>query len=401
MLEGKFVFHNVGQGLFYSGTIMKNTRKFNFIYDCGSEKEENLKKIISYEYLKNLDNELNMLVISHFHKDHISGLKFLLEKKKLKYIFLPYFTEIYRLYILAKNLSFAIKNDWYLKFLINPTEFFLEYRISKSDIYYIHSSNHDGEEDERLIEPNEDFIFMDNLEIMNNSFNLEGQHRTDKGHIQYGYWMFKFFNLKINEKKLKVFKQCIEEKNINLIDLNLSDEKNINFLKDCYKKVKNNLNDTSLVMLHKPLVNNIIINGVCDMSLLKYKLFFLGCDFYGSKCINYGKSYKNLAQLLTGDINLKNTNNYIEFKNYYKKYLKEIILFQVPHHGAKGNWNENILKDLPKCFYYVVSAGRNSRYNHPSFKIFLDVIEEEKCFINVNEDSEKFVLELGGLKWKN
>ena len=373
--------------------IEKDTKKFNFIYDCGSENEKYVKKVINDEYLEN--NELDMLVISYFHKDHINGLKFLLENKKPKYVFLPYFTKIYRVYVLAKNLSFAIKNDWYLKFLRNSTEFFLEYGISKDNIYYIHSSFHDGEEDERLIEPNEDFVFIDNLERINNSFSLEGQHRTDKGYIQYGYWMFKFFNLKINEKKLKVFKQCIEKKNINLIDLNLGDEKNINFLKDCYKKVRKNLNDTSLVMLHKPLVNNLSIRSICDMSYFKYMLLFLSCDFCGKECINYGKNYRSFAQLLTGDINLKDDNNYKEFKNHYKRYLEEIILFQVPHHGAKNNWNKDILNDLTKCFYYVVSAGRNSRYNHPNFRIFLDIIEKGKCFIYVNEKSKKFVLKLG------
>jgi len=35
-----FTFHNVGQGLFYSGKI----ENFNFIYDCGSENTTWLKK---------------------------------------------------------------------------------------------------------------------------------------------------------------------------------------------------------------------------------------------------------------------------------------------------------------------------------------------------------------------
>ena len=82
MIESKgnlsFRVHNVGQGLFYTGDIRldKNT-VFKFIYDCGGDKvNDALDKYLGE------DTEIDMLVISHFDSDHISGLPKLLNSVK-------------------------------------------------------------------------------------------------------------------------------------------------------------------------------------------------------------------------------------------------------------------------------------------------------------------------------
>jgi len=97
-IKAEFIFHNVGQGLFYSGRI---NEKFNFVYDCGSENFKYLKLAIN-RYLNFYKNNIDMLVISHLHKDHINGLDYLLRHKKTNICFLPYLTETERLFVLAK-----------------------------------------------------------------------------------------------------------------------------------------------------------------------------------------------------------------------------------------------------------------------------------------------------------
>ena len=84
----KFKLCNVGQGLFYIGDIgYEDEKSFRFIYDCGAEKVSNIKNAID-DYIDE-SIIIDMLVISHFDKDHISGLELLLEKaKKIKKIFL-------------------------------------------------------------------------------------------------------------------------------------------------------------------------------------------------------------------------------------------------------------------------------------------------------------------------
>lgn len=391
-LLGEFIFHNVGQGLFYSGTIKQHSRnKFDFIYDCGSENNNHLKCIIN-DYLYYLDEKnIDMLVISHFHEDHVNGLEYLLKNNKPTYVFLPYFTNIHRLYILAKNLSFAQNNNWYLKFLQNPTKFLIGNGIDDNKIFYIHPSEH-NETDSFNIEPNDNFEIQINLNDVNFSENnvemrnLGGNHKLDKGYIQVGYWMFKFFYL---EKNLDNFKKCIKGIDIDKVDF--SDRKVIENLKHCYKKIKGNFNDTSLVMLHKPLVkvNNCQFYNDDCLYMCEYYCGFL-CN-----CLNCDvmSKYKISAQILTGDINFRNEKNYKEFKQHYKNYLNEVLIFQIPHHGAKLNWNKELLRDIKNCYFWIASASRNNKYNHPSFNIFLDVIENDKCFKFVNESiCSKFMI---------
>lgn len=48
-MKNKFTFRPVGQGLFYTGSLWNY--KFNFIYDCGTENNQQLlKKQVNYFY---------------------------------------------------------------------------------------------------------------------------------------------------------------------------------------------------------------------------------------------------------------------------------------------------------------------------------------------------------------
>ena len=87
-MKSNFKLWPVGQGLFYSGTIKyENNQNFNFVYDCGSS-SMNIDEIVDhYVETSLIDKTLDMLVISHFDEDHISGIpKLLTEVKKIKKI---------------------------------------------------------------------------------------------------------------------------------------------------------------------------------------------------------------------------------------------------------------------------------------------------------------------------
>lgn len=68
----------------------------------------------------------------------------------------------------------------------------------------------------------------------------------------------------------------------------------------------------------------------------------------------------------------KNPKNYNEFKEHYKNEIGDIGIFLLPHHGAKNNWNSKVLTDFYRATIFLNSAGRFSKYNHPS----KDVIKE-------------------------
>ena len=73
----KFVFRSVGQGLFYTGSLLNGS--YNFVYDCGNDNQKILNKEIQI-YQDEINNnckkkpQIDFVVISHLHKDHYSGL---------------------------------------------------------------------------------------------------------------------------------------------------------------------------------------------------------------------------------------------------------------------------------------------------------------------------------------
>jgi len=123
---GESTFHNVGQGLFYSLQIwIENPSPVNVIYDCGSFNEMHLNTAIR-EFSELAGNTLHLLILSHLHYDHISGLETLLnsfEKKGI--VILPYLYPIERLLLyFSPVFSGTSPPDWYVELLRNPAKFF-------------------------------------------------------------------------------------------------------------------------------------------------------------------------------------------------------------------------------------------------------------------------------------
>jgi glyoxylase-like metal-dependent hydrolase (beta-lactamase superfamily II) len=87
IFNAEFTFHNVGQGLFYTGEISSNKSIFRFVYDCGQDNSnKNVCSAVDAFHSRVMDGDIgnekpliNLLIISHFHYDHVSGC-FLQEK---------------------------------------------------------------------------------------------------------------------------------------------------------------------------------------------------------------------------------------------------------------------------------------------------------------------------------
>ncbi|MBQ2802567.1 MAG: hypothetical protein IJF07_01560 [Lachnospiraceae bacterium] len=94
-MEMKRMFYPVGRGAFYCERIeVSEEQAVHIVYDCGSlNKKAELKTCIdeysSKEFLTG-DKEIEILFVSHFDKDHISGIEELVKGKNVKNIVLPY-----------------------------------------------------------------------------------------------------------------------------------------------------------------------------------------------------------------------------------------------------------------------------------------------------------------------
>jgi len=124
-LQFKFDFHNVGQGLFHTGKI----GDFNFVYDCGSMKKDNVVEAVKYYKNEDLKIEpIDILIISHFDKDHVNGLDKLLSGVKVEYAIIPYYSPSEMLMLAFVKRSYP---ESYFNFLLNPVSYLLSKGINK------------------------------------------------------------------------------------------------------------------------------------------------------------------------------------------------------------------------------------------------------------------------------
>ena len=73
-----FKFHPIGQGLFYTGSLLYNS--YNFVYDCGGHSGQEYIDNSIEQYKNSMARcnqqkpDIDFVVISHLHEDHYNGI---------------------------------------------------------------------------------------------------------------------------------------------------------------------------------------------------------------------------------------------------------------------------------------------------------------------------------------
>jgi len=151
-IKQQFTLHPVGQGLFYSGSLKYKvndylTRNFSFVFDCGSERKRNcLEEVKKFrEDIWMAEEPLDLLVISHFHSDHINCIGALLDGRKVRRIVAPFVNFTDRL---STALLFRIspdysdrseQTDFTLRLMIDPVATLEPYLSEGGEIVFLQS----------------------------------------------------------------------------------------------------------------------------------------------------------------------------------------------------------------------------------------------------------------------
>ena len=141
-------FNSVGQGAFYTEEFYDRDNKTNFtmVYDCGSYGNEKL--IINEIKHSGLKQDIDLLCISHFHADHINGLKYLLENYNVKRILLPFLYEEERIEVFLAN---SDASAFIKEFSLHPEKTIHEYfRDREIQITFIQPIEEDYQNNEPI-----------------------------------------------------------------------------------------------------------------------------------------------------------------------------------------------------------------------------------------------------------
>jgi glyoxylase-like metal-dependent hydrolase (beta-lactamase superfamily II) len=117
-------FYPVGQGLFSAGSIRRqdeDSSRFLWVYDCGTSSSQDLEDagILDLKRFANGRSRVDLLVLSHFDHDHISGVVRLLKEFEVGTLLLPYMPLAQRL-VMAFEEGSGGGNDPLTGFYLNP-----------------------------------------------------------------------------------------------------------------------------------------------------------------------------------------------------------------------------------------------------------------------------------------
>lgn len=376
-LKADFKFHGVGQGLFYSGSIVNRyNEKFNFIYDCGTSTSDfDIEKAVVNCFTQHEVHKpvIDCLFISHFHKDHISGVPYILKHYQVNNIIIPNLSpEEMALVCINNNID---SSSALYSLITEPIVYFNEYGVR--NIFFINPQDEESDNNRQNdnykklndflvsggIVPKRDDVDDYDSNAHCNAFSC-GTLTLNPYHID---WIFKIYqDYDRAQQKIIISFMEIAYKQYSNIPLKddiknaVSNKAYINDIKYIYKKTKKDINQSSLTLYHGPTENTYPKKYSIYPSYRYHKCCPHSC------CKNIDKGYT--ATLLTGDINLNTLRNQgNDFENFIIQTPNKIGFFQIPHHGSLHNTNIPLIQKLiPPDIEFFCSYGIANRYHHPN-----------------------------------
>ena len=376
-------FWNVGQGLFSSGHIqMGDALAFHWVYDCGTSSSQKLIQNAVNKYNSNKSQgDIDLLVLSHFDKDHISGVKELLKnRRKIKRWVVPYYPLWQRLVIALLLDIQPDDEEW--AFYQNPIQYFKTYFAEelKTTKFLLLPEKEIESEISINLEPSnsDDVLSFETTEKLSNEFDKSEQNLHwlnpnkallfRKGEEQFEFVLYNVpfhllakvpTNLTAFQKQVK---QIIQSHRSNSTDPTPA-------LKTLYSLAFGNGSKNKNIISQYLYIRNIKLPSFWGMG--NNHIFDVSIDNENEIAVIPKDKTKN-AILYTGDAFLNDLPLLTDLtQSLGAERMARIYCLQVPHHGSKHNWQKGLAKILSPCIS-VFSADSQRRKGHPHGEVLKD-----------------------------
>ena len=373
---GKFCFNSVGQGLFYSGKIEADKKKFNFVYDCGSTSNRGfLDKEITLYDSEHCGEDIDMLVISHFDIDHFNGISELLRKHSVKTVMIPYLSIIervkYGLLLLNENINDEEKIRL-MEIYYNPVRYFISHAQNVVQVCHKDNDFNDLRGESLGVGPH-------NWSIFENDKCRKWIVKDSQFTINFKEWEFVFYNKPANTSKLREYEIELDEflssRGYSIFELHdMMKDYNafITLAKNIKKKMpQKKMNTNSIVMYHGPKYHDSYNRFYCWRGY---------CQHNNIRDEFYKQNFCRCGTLLSGDYDTFNKDWCDIVSEIGKNRIVKIGHFQVPHHGAKSSFNK--YGDFDNC---IISYGTQNNYRHPDKDVLFEMAASKTQLWLVNE----------------
>lgn len=367
--------HPSGHGAFFTERISQEGKDdFIVVYDCGAtedKEKELLEKEINGFFQKG--NTIDILFISHFDRDHVSGIE------QLK----PYITNTTKLVMpFSYEYFYLPKNAPTLLFMSMVMGIVADKAV---EVCWVRYTDFTKFESSHSLSPTLDGAdmkagFLESGIRIGCGLSIENEKRYK--------WIYVPFNLyddKIIREKFEkevADKLGKEVKDISAPEL---DDKVLEQLREIYKnlgpyKTKDVNENTRKANESK----NINYNSLIVLSKSTEYTCFCDCDYSIRRLSSHKCGYCDGSCLYTGDSNLKQSDNVQRLIDVLAFYTElPICLFQLPHHGSCDNYGKCLLRSYDLYINVFVNCGERDFKKKTFPNMLADVKKSGRNLIKV------------------
>ena len=431
MISFRYNFYPVGQGLFSAGSICPrayDAPRFLWVYDCGTASgqmyiDNAIERLKSYAGNR---RKIDLLILSHFDRDHISGVVRLISEFAVGTLVLPYMPLAQRLEIAFQDDSYS-PSDPFTDFCINPVGYLLSQEQSGlGRILFIPYSGVEGpsypEESPNPTEPAPDDelniqYVPDDAEDRNDRSALrnEGSSSVAVEYLKPGtaivlpavLWEFVPYNVDNPLSMNDEFLNLVEDKRDSLLGAGTVEDR-INALKelkeayDCsFGARSNKRNAISLFIYSGPIYSKhwmrpSMLNGESRTFVDNPTYRSQQCKCMRLSRADYLGDASQSSILYTGDGYLNTVSKLRKLVAYYgATRIDSVGVLQVMHHGAKRNWHSGVAEAIAPLFS-VFSSDPNRKCPHPHVQVLRDFLRYGPVQVDTHNDftAQGFIIKL-------
>ncbi|MCW2338152.1 hypothetical protein M2337_002385 [Sphingobium sp. B2D3A] len=371
-MQVRMVQHAVGQGGLFSGELTGQGKPLRWVYDCGSNQRDALRREIKTVAG---GGDIDMLFLSHLDSDHVGGVDELLGQVKVREVVLPYLNEQIVLATMARDASSGAlsgtfveaTNDlaaWFgsrgvetITFVGGPEE---EDGGDGPSLPIDPSDGREGECRPKWTQPPQaatELIADPNLTkarpagtamMMQVAPGAAVQLVTPTGAIN---WALIPYVHMPSAKQMRAFEQALEDAFSKPLDkkaivASAKDPDVRDKLRDCYDALWLDHNLITMTLYCGPLKPH-----HAEVSVSRFR--------------HHPDWWHELGGwMLTGDAHLDGLRRRQGFLRYYQRVTPLTNVLMLPHHGSIHNHSDLVLDAMPELIVGYAAAGPNS-YGHP------------------------------------
>lgn len=376
-------FHPVGQGLFSSGTVYYERGEFCYVYDCGTSSSKRIltDAIISY---KPKGQTLDMVAISHFDQDHISGLEVLLSRHPVRVLLLPAISLAQRL-IIAFSMRMGIHGR-YMQFLLDPVAYLASLPGARIEhIVFVPSDNGESvpDSDRSPDDPTEEDSNLPGMIA-----DLEGAPRTvDTGHAG----VLSVHHLKpggrLVAKKLFEFvpynDASVSSMVSNSFERNVDIDRELLLSSSAHSADRKSILSRLRALYDKQYGCGSVSRNIISLFLYASPLSVVDGFLVSARassrreCLSEFYCWASLAPavLYTGDGYLDTQKRLASLTTYLGiSRIARVGCLQVMHHGSRHSWHVGLAKKLSPLVSVFSADPSHRRFQHPHAEVVRDFL---------------------------